>query len=233
MKQRRINFSQRYATALEKHLKRGPQASLEPAQELGREAVALELDTLGLARIHEQALATYGLTHTKNGFTKLAAVFFNEANIPIEETHRTARQGKAQLNQLAETLGQRTEELAVSNRQVARGVVRHKLLEQDADKRGKHHQKRLQESLKLQKRLRQLTHRVMAAQEDDRKKISRELQDEIAQTLLGINVRLLSLKKQSRGSTKNFRSEIASTQRLVAKSVISVRQVAQEMGHQP
>ena len=55
----------------------------------------------------------------------------------------------------------------------------------------------LEESLQLQKRLRQLTHRVLVAQEDDRKNISRELQDEIAQTLLGINVRLLSLKQQA------------------------------------
>jgi signal transduction histidine kinase len=105
-------------------------------------------------------------------------------------------------------------------------------LEQAAEEKGKNHRKNLEESLQLQKRLRQLTHRVMLAQEDDRKKISRELQDEIAQTLLGINVRLLSLKRQSHGNTKKFNNEIASTQLLVAKSARSVRQAAREIGHQ-
>ena len=44
-----------------------------------------------------------------------------------------------------------------------------------------------------------------------------ELQDEIAQTLLGINVRLLSLKRESSVNTGRLKNEIASTQRLVAK----------------
>jgi signal transduction histidine kinase len=232
MKQKPDAFAQSYVTALRKQLKQGPQASLQPALELGRAAVALGLGTLELARIHEQSIATLELSSTKNGFTKLAGIFFTEANIPIGETHRAARQDKLRLNRLEETLGQRTEELAASNRQLQRGVVRRRAMEQAAEEKGRHHQKNLEESLKLQKRLRQLTHRVMVAQEDDRKKISRELQDEIAQTLLGINVRLLSLKQQSLGNTRNFKNEIASTQRLVAKSAKSVRQVAREIGRQ-
>jgi two-component system, NarL family, sensor histidine kinase DegS len=126
-------------------------------------------------------------------------------------------------------LGRRTEELAASNRQLQRGVVRRKVMEDDFAKRGRHHKKRLAESLQLQNRLRQLTHQVMAAQEDERKSISRELQNEIAQTLLGINVRLLSLKQESRNSTKSFKNEIARTQRLVEKSVDMVHQFACEL----
>jgi signal transduction histidine kinase len=229
MKQRLKHFPQRYAAALEKHLKCGPQASLQPALALGREAIALKLDTLALARIHEEALATYGLSNTKNGFTKLAALFFNEANLPIEETHRSARQGKARLSQLVQTLGQRTKELAASNRQVQRAATRRKVMEQAFVKSGTSHDKCLEESLELQKRLRQLTHKVLLAQEDERKKISHELQDEIAQTLLGINVRLLSLKHQDRLNTNGIQDNIASTQLLVAKSEQSVRQFASEL----
>ena len=58
-----------------------------------------------------------------------------------------------------------------------------------------------------------------------------ELQDEIAQTLLGINVRLLSLKQEARNNTKGLKNEIASTQRLVVKSAKSVRRVAREFGN--
>jgi signal transduction histidine kinase len=70
----------------------------------------------------------------------------------------------------------------------------------------------------------------MAAQEEERKQISGELQNEVAQTLLGVNVRLLALKQQSRRNTQGLKNEIASTKRLVAKSVQSVRVVATRLG---
>ena len=230
MKQNQIRLSQNYTAALEKHLKQGPQASLQPALGLGREAVAIGLGTLELARIHEQALATFKLSNIKNGFTKLAGIFFAEANSPIEETHRAARQTNTHLSQVMTKLGKRTEELAASNRKLQRGVARRKVMEDDFAKRGKHHRKCLEESLELQGRLRQLTHRVMVAQEDERKKISIELQDEIAQTLLGINVRLLSLKQESRNNINGFKREVTSTQRLVTSSARSVQQAGRKIG---
>jgi signal transduction histidine kinase len=230
MKQKLIRLSQQYVAALEKHLKQGPQAGLQTALKIGRAAVALGLETLDLARIHEQALVTLKLSNVKNALTKLAGIFFTEANTLIEETHRAARQTKIHLSRLTTKLDQRTEELADSKRQLQQGVVRRKVMENHSAERGKHHQKSLSESLELQKRLRQLTHRVIAAQEDERKKISRELQDEIAQTLLGINIRLLSLKQEARNNSKGLKKEIASTQLLVANSARSVRQVGRQIG---
>jgi signal transduction histidine kinase len=230
MKQKLTLLSQRYVAALRKHLQPGSGANLQPALELGRRAVALGLETLELARIHEQALATLKLSNVKNGLIKRAKIFFTEAIIPIVEIHRIARQGKVRLNRLKETLNHRTEELAATNRQLQRGVVRRKVMEDAAEKNGRHHQKCLEESLQLQERLRQLTRRVMAAQEDDRRHISRELQDEIGQTLLGINVRLLALKREARSNTKGLKNQIATTQRLVLKSAQSVRRVAREFG---
>src|ERR1700734_2208254 len=104
MKKKLTGLSQQYVVALQKHLKQGPQASLQPALGLGRRAVALGLETLELARIHEQALATLELSSSKNGFTKLAGIFFTEANLPIEQTHRAARQGNVHLSRMKETL---------------------------------------------------------------------------------------------------------------------------------
>jgi signal transduction histidine kinase len=231
MKQKLNRLSQQYVTALRTHLKPGARASLLSALGLGRRAVALGLETLELARIHERALMTLKLSKGKNGMIKRAKIFFTEAISPIVETHRPARQTKVHLGRLKEMLDQRTEELAVSNRQLQRGVVRRKVMEDAAEKSGKHHNKCLEESLQLQKRLRQFTHRVLAVQENERTSISRELQDEIAQTLLGINVRLLSLKQQSRNNIKGLKNEIASTQRLVLKSAKSVRRVAREFGN--
>jgi signal transduction histidine kinase len=109
-----------------------------------------------------------------------------------------------------------------------RGIVRRKSVEAALKKSGEHYTRLLKDSLQLQEGLRQPTHQVLAAQEDERKKISRELQDEIALTLLGINVRLLSLKQEARANTKGLKNEVASTRRLVAKSAQSARRVARE-----
>jgi signal transduction histidine kinase len=232
MKQRLIRLSQRYVNALRKQLKQGPQASMKPALKLGREAVTLGVETLGLARIHEHALVELELSDAKNAFSKVAGIFFTEANTLIEETHHAARQAQAHLSKVMSTLCRRTEQLAVCNRQLQKSVARRKLMEDDFAKHRTLHQKSLEESLELQKRLRELTHQVMEAQENERRKISRELQDEIAQTLLGINVRLLSLKNEARSNTKDFKKEIASTQRLLVKSARSVRQVGRKIGSQ-
>jgi two-component system sensor histidine kinase DegS len=51
------------------------------------------------------------------------------------------------------------------------------------------------ESQVMQKKLRQLTRQIITAQEEERKKISRELHDEVVQTLVGINVELSALSK--------------------------------------
>lgn len=235
MNQKLTRLSQRYLTALRKHLQPGAGASLGPAQGLGRQAVALGLETLDLARIHEQSLVTVMLaddssSRAKRARTRQAAMFFTEANIPIEETHHAARQTQVHLGWLMAELQQRTRELAVSNRQLEQGVARRKVMEDTFAKRGRHHKKCLEESLELQRRLRQLTHQVLVAQENERKKISLELQDEIAQTLLGINVRLLTLKQEARSNNQGLSHEIASTQKLVATSVRSVRQAGKKIG---
>lgn len=230
MKQKIIRLSKRYQTALGRHLKEGRQASLQPAVTLGRHAVTLGVETLELAKIHGRALATLNLPSRDNGLVRRADSFFYEANSAIEATHGEARQTQARLGKLMSTLERRTAQLAASNRKLQNGVARRKVMEDEFARRGVHHKKCLEESLDLQKRLRQLTHKVLSAQEKERKKISVELQDEIAQTLLGINVRLLNLKLEARHNTKGLRKEISSTQKLVAKSARSVRHVGRKIG---
>ena len=56
MKRKIDALSRRYQAALRSYLKKGPRASLQPAQRLGRRAMTLGLETLDLARIHAGAL---------------------------------------------------------------------------------------------------------------------------------------------------------------------------------
>jgi signal transduction histidine kinase len=228
MKRKLIALSQRYLTALRKHLKQGPQASLQPARGLGRQAMAIGLETLDVARIHEGALATLEASSSRDGIIKRAEIFFTEAITPIEQTHRAALKTNLRLSQLNKTLGRRRVELAASNRLLKQGVAQRKAVEEAWKKRAEHSEKLLQESCRLQKHLQHLAHQILSSQEDRRKKVSRDLNDDIAQTLLGINVRLLTLKKEAAANADGLKKEIVSTQRLVDKSVKSLNHFACE-----
>lgn len=232
MKRKLSRLSRKYVTALHKHLKQGPRASLVPARELGRRAAAIGLETLDVAKIHETALAKLEASSSKDGIIKRAELFFTETITPIEETHRAEIKANAKLNQLHTKLGRRTVELTDSHRSLKRGILQRKSVEQALKKSGGHYAQLLKESRLLQKRLQHLTHQLLRAQEAKRTKISRSLHDEIAQTLLGINVRLLTLKKEATINTKGFKKEIASTQRLVGKSAKSISRFARGYGKQ-
>lgn len=233
MKRKLMLMAGRYLAELRKHLKAVPGASSQPALRIGGQAVALGLDTLDLARMHEQALVVLALSKRENGLRKRAEIFFTEALTPIIETHQAARQGKISLTRANEALIRRTVELAATHRRLQRRIARHKVKEAAFKKNGKAHDKSLRESLQLQKQLRQLTHQVLAAQEGERKTISLELQNEIAQTLMGVNVQLLCLKQEARGATAGFKNKIAQTQHSVVSLAKSVRRFARELDMGP
>jgi signal transduction histidine kinase len=230
MKRKLTRLSRQYASALRKHLRQGPQASLQPARGLGRQAVASGLETLDVAIIHNKALAALEASASRNGIIGRAETFFTEAITPIEKTHRAALKTNAHLNQLNKTLGRRTLDLAASNQSLKQGIVRRKTAQQALKKSEKRSKKLLSESRRLQRHLQHLTHQILSAHEDKRKTISKDLQDEIAQTLLGINVRLLTLKKEAAVDTESLQKEIASTQRMVDMSVKNIKRFAREIG---
>ncbi len=229
MKENFNKLSQQYVAALRKHLGKGAAKTSRPALQMGQRAVLLGLETLQLADIHEKALATLKLSPTAERLNKRAQVFFTQALIPIFQTHRSARQSNGDVIQLNEMLSRRTTELADSNRLLQKGIVRYKTMEVTLKKSGEHYMELLKDSLQLQEGLRQLARKGLTAQEAERKKMSHELQDDVAQLLLSINVRLLSLRRGAKGNTKSLKNQIASTQRLVSQSVKSVREVASEL----
>jgi hypothetical protein len=79
MKQKLKRLSQRYVTARRKHLQPGPRPGLEAALGLGHLAVALGLETLELAPLHERALARLKPSSDHNGMEERVESFFAEA----------------------------------------------------------------------------------------------------------------------------------------------------------
>jgi signal transduction histidine kinase len=232
MKRTTARLSQQYVTALRNYLKRGLRASLQPARGLGRKAMASGLETLDVVRVHEAALASLEASRSQDGVIKRAQVFFTEVITPIETTHRAARETTGDLNRLTKTLSRRTAELAASGRHLKRGIAQRKAAEEALKKSGKHRTDLLEQSRLVQEHLRHLTRQILLAQEDKRTKISRELHDEIAQTLLGINVRLLALKNEATTNAKGLKKEIANTRRLVEKSKKTLSRFVGELGKQ-
>lgn len=227
-------LSAHYLAALRTHLEQGRQASLLPAHDLGIEAVNAGLETLDLAKVHLQALDALILPDcppsTRDEMTLCAQVFFTEAIVPIEKTHRSARESGADLQQLQERLGQRTLDLAHSNRDLQQGITKRISAETALEDSERASSQLLRESRLIEQQLKDMTRKIMFADEAERKKMSLQLHDDIGQTLLSIHVRLLTLKTQMVTRDAGIAQEIATTQRLVEEAVKTINQFAHELG---
>ncbi len=200
---------------------------MRSALALGRQAVVLKLGVLEIARIHEQALVTLKL-NSRGRRNQRAGKFFAEAIAPVVGTRRAARRCNIELNRSKKALNRCLAERAAAKRRLQLGTLRRKNAEAALNKIRGHFARLLKDSLRLRARLRQLTDRVMTAREEDRRKISGELQNGIAQSLLGIHIRLASLRRQAWIGSARFNNKIVNAQRSVARSVKSVRGVTRK-----
>lgn len=225
-------WSRRYQTALRRHLKQGLAASLQPALRLGLQASALGLETLDVARFHKQALTSLvspdGTEAARQGMIRQAKSFFKEALVPIEKTHAAALKADLHVKQLTQKLHRRTQESSASTQKLESSIVQRQKAEAALKKSERTHSRLLNESGALQSRLRHQTRTILSAQERERQTTSRHLQDEIAQTLLAINIRLSALKTATQSSTEKLEKEISTTQRLVSDSVKRINRCAHE-----
>jgi PAS domain S-box-containing protein len=129
----------------------------------------------------------------------------------------------------AEEAQRRVEALAESNRELRREIVRRQSVERALKKSEQHSRRLLEQSRHMQEQLRRLSRQLLLAQEEERKKVSRELHDVIAQTLTSINLRLEILRQDAALNSKGLDRNIARTQRLVENSVDIVHRFAREL----
>jgi len=140
----------------------------------------------------------------------------------IEEAlHRTQAQLSVHVGQLEGLVAERTSELTATNKKLEASVS-------SIRKASEKHQALFFESNIMRGKLSQLTRQIIMGQEELRREISRELHDEVVQTLIGINVALSALRKGAIVDPHTMK-KIGYTQRLVEKSVIEVHRFAREL----
>ncbi len=226
-------LSRRYTLELRKQLAPGRSASLRPAELLGLEALAAGLNTFDLVKMHASALATALSVSTgaakSNRVATGSASFFFKALMPFGNAHRTAIKSNGNLTRANATLRERTKQLAALRRQLEREIGQRESAQKALATSEAHCGQLLASSERLQEQLRRLSHEILYAHEEERKQISRELHDEIGQTLTAVNVRLATLTKEATVSTTSLKRKIASTQRLLEKSLNRVHRFAREL----
>lgn len=225
MKPHLASLSRQYQAALLKHLQ-GRESCAATANWLARRAIALRVATLDLARIHEGAVAGLPSARGTDRAARRLKNFFNEVNARMLDKQGRDGHSVADLHRLKTALIRRTTQLAAANRELELGIVRRRKVEAALKKSERHDSRLLAASLHIQQGLRKLTHKLLRAQEGKRKVTSAKLRDDVAQSLLGVNVHLFSLKKQASAKSRRIASEIASTQRLVSRSKTSIRRAA-------
>jgi len=225
------HFSKRYIAALRLHATGRSRIIPPTAQGLGRAAVGLE--TWDLARLHEAALkdlmVSPGLAARRKSVEKQVGAYFLETLAPIEETHRIARVAKRRIRELDAALEARNDTLESARKTLALEVSRRQAAEAELAKGLRDCDVLLEQSRLMRVQMRGLARRLLTAQEDERGEISRELHEEIAQTLVGINVLLFSLSKAATINTVGLKRKIAATQRLLVRSVSTVHRFAGEL----
>ncbi len=220
----------RYRAALRAHLASGravvTDGSGDPPAATAKR-VGLPKD---LVEVHERMLLQEFLPKVDPGMRDVLVRRAAEFLAAAEGPSGYERAAKADFRRaLMVAMSRHAVELASANQGLVEAAHRHQATEANMRNREKQHAGMLEASKRLQNQLRNLSRQILSAQEDERRRISRELHDVIAQTLSGINMQLANLKLEASRNSRSLDRNIARTQRLVERSVDTVHQFAREL----
>jgi PAS domain S-box-containing protein len=111
---------------------------------------------------------------------------------------------------------------------IVRDIRERKQAEHALRESREHYIKLFNEARAMEENLRQLSNKVITAQEEERKHISRELHDEIAQVLSAANVSIALLREPA-ARNEEFRRKVEDAQRLLEESMEMIHRFAREL----
>ena len=170
-------------------------------------------------------------TLLKEGGPSFWASFHGTSAISVSGPQKWCRVAVSDITALkrAEETQRQAEALVLANRELEQEVVRRKAVEVALRQSELQQSRLLAQSHRMQDQLRHLSHEVLQAQEEERKRISRELHDEITQVLVALNYALGILLQEATINPRGLKGKIIRTQRLVSKSVALVHQFARRL----
>ncbi len=240
MDNQRYTLLPAYAAALRRYLAQPREALRQEAYELGRAALGLELGVLDMVRIHQEALAWRKLPSPAAKVParelKAAETFLVESLSPFEAAHRGFCKAHLALRRLNGALQRRNAELVAMNRALEMEVKERQRVERALQESGDHYRQLFhqasvmhEQACLMQERLRGLSSQILHAQEEERKRISRELHDEIGAALTAIGTRLAMLPANANMHPDLLKEKIAETQRLLGQTMEAVHRFAREL----
>jgi signal transduction histidine kinase len=226
-------ISQQYMAALRNYLADKNERALHQAYELGRKTIAGGLGVIDMAKIHEDVLLAIlpksSATQESVQVTKVAGAFLTESLSPFEMTHRGFRDANQTLRQLNEILEDRNRQLASTNQKLKREIAERKRVEKELRESEEHYRVLFNQARLMQENLRYLSSQILNVQEEERKRISRELHDEVGQALTAVNVNLAVLKKAASGNNGQFHRKISDAQILLEQTMETVHNFSREL----
>lgn len=224
-------LARRYSSTLQKFSVHEEEAVLAQAYGLGREAIKGGFGVLDLARVHQASLGKLLRqplpADQQNRALGTAESFFLETLAPFEATHRGFQETNSKLQQAIAALEKRNDELAVMNRKLTEEIRQRENTEKALRESEEHFRKLFKQACFMQENLRALSNQILHAQEEERRRISRELHDETGQKLAAISVTLASLQEDTCDSRN--RKRVRDAQRLLQDTMASLHDFARAL----
>jgi signal transduction histidine kinase len=215
----RHKLSRRYLATLQKYLTEGREAVLEEAFELGRTAIARGLGVLDMARIHEKAIEhlirPMLVMEGQELVLKAKETFLLEALSPFEAAHRGFRETNVKLQE--------------RNRELEIEIGVRKRAEEALRESKEHFRELFIRARRMEGNLRNLSNQILHVQEEERKRISRELHDEVGQAMTAISINIGALGHNGASGGDRFKQKAADAQALLLQTMETVHRFAREL----